>query len=573
MKKLLLLSIMSFGITFAQKELWGIRSDNSDNGQYGIIGKYDINGENSVLIRQFAYDANGSNPSSKLFMASNGKLYGTTLVGGTSQIPNEPPNGVLFEFDVILKKYTVLHNFISQGVIYKSDIIEPLPDILYGGNGSKIYKYNILSNTLTYLSGEGDNYIIGGLVKAANGFLYCQTFGNYCPPILNYVGSTNFGTIVKVDMDNNSIQKVYQLNCNIEEDGAGFSSTMVETFPNKLYGVCRGGGTYQLFGEQGKGTLFEFNTLTNTFTKKIDFDGTNLGSTPTDLVNNGNGVLYGVCRTGGSGINPWVPADINPRGTLFEYNIGLNTITKRADFGSNFSDDFTIPENDIVRLLKTTAGHYIGLTGIYRGPFRFDSTTNQVSSIFSNYIPMSKLTEICRKPSYQEFLPNTYATEVGTTFTFDVQNDNATTFVWKKETIVLPTQTTGILNLSSITTNDSGVYTCTMTNECGVTVTMNLNINVTNLAIDTIENYKQLISLYPNPTHEILNLKFPENRGLKAIKYKITNLLGQVIQEYDIPINYNKTELSIDTSNYPNGVFQLTLLTDKGNWNGKFVKE
>ena len=461
------------------------------------------------------------------------------------------------------------NNFISQGVTYKSDIIEPLPGILYGGNGSKIYKYNILSNTLTYMSGVADNYIIGGLVKASNGFLYCQSASSYCPGTTS-VGVNNYGTIIKVDMLNNTIQKIYQLNCEYTIDGAGFSSTLIEPIPNKLYGVCRDGGDYAVFGEfPEKGTLFEFDITTNILTKKVSFDGPLLGSTPTDLVVGDNGILYGVCRNGGTGINPWVPGDINPRGTLFEYNITTNTINKLADFGSNFSDG----GEDYVRLYRASIDIYIGITSLNRSPFKFNPINNQVAPIFGSNFTMNKLTEICRKPSYQEFLPNTYAPEVGTTFTFDVQNDNATTFVWKKGTMVLPTQTTGVLNLPSISKSDIGVYTCTMTNECGITVTMDLNINVTNLAVETIDDFKKLILLYPNPTKGIINLKFPENRGLKVTKYKIINSLGQIMLEKNIVKTSGTNDLEIDTSNFSSGVYQLSLVTDKGYWYGKFVKE
>lgn len=180
--------------------------------------------------------------------------------------------------------------------------------------------------------------------------------------------------------------------------------------------------------------------------------------------------------------------------------------------------------------------------------------------------------EICLKPSYQEFIINTFTPAVGTVFTYDVVNTNATTYVWKKGSTLLPAQTSGVLNLPNITTNDTGVNTCTMTNECGTTITANLNINVVNLAVDTVDDYKKLISLYPNPTKGLLNLKFQENLGLKGIKYKITNLLGQVIVENDISTS-NKNVLVIDTSSFANGLYQLTPVTDKGNWNGKFVKE
>lgn len=227
--------------------------------------------------------------------------------------------------------------------------------------------------------------------------------------------------------------------------------------------------------------------------------------------------------------------------------------------------------------MKASTGDYFGTSD--GGIFRFNSTNNSVVSPCFNCTPIStnagateSLIEICRKPSYQEFVIDTFNPCVGENFTFNVQNTNATSYVWKKGTTVLPLQSTGTLTLTNVNTNDTGVYTCTMTNECGITITANLNVNVTNLAVETVDDYKNQILLYPNPTKGIINLKFPENRGLKGLKYKITNLLGQVIIENDISTS-NKNELVIDTCSFANGVYKVTLVTDKGNWNGKFIKE
>ncbi len=573
MKKIIFLCIFTITTTFAQKELWGVATGDSFVQNYGHIAKYDINGENGLIRHSFTNDINGYNPKSKLFMASNGKLYGTTISGGTPVFPEQYGRGVIFEFDIILNKYRVVHSFENQlDISTRSDLIEPTPGILYGSTGSKVYKFNLESEILTYLTGVTDWYITGGLVKAANGYLYCQTAATYCPGTTS-VGVNNYGTIIRINMAKNSIQEVYQLSCEITFDGAVIQATLVEALSNKLFGICREGGVYYEIDnfEATGGTLFEFNSQTNTYSKKIDFNSLLDGQMPTDIVNGDNGKLYGICARGGAPVeNFWLD------GTLFEYDIVTNSIIKLFTFGGNLPPVPQTFKNPFF-LMKTTNGHFIGLldVGFNNGiPFKYDPLTNLVSggNSLGNGVFANKLTEICRKPSYQEFLIDSFSPEVGSFFSFDVQNDNATTFVWKRGTTVLPTQTTGVLNLPSVTIVDTGTYTCTMTNECGVTVTMDLNINVTNLATETIDDFKKLISLYPNPSKGLINLKFPENRGLIGIKYKIINILGQIVEENNIASS-NKSEITIDTSNFVNGVYQLTLFTDKGNWNGKFVKE
>ena len=101
----------------------------------------------------------------------------------------------------------------------------------------------------------------------------------------------------------------------------------------------------------------------------------------------------------------------------------------------------------------------------------------------------------------------------------------------------------------------------------------NIYKNNTGILLGTNEiGISQNPKIYPNPTKGILNLKFPENRGLKGFNYKITNLLGQIMEKKDISTS-GKNELSINTAGFANGVYQITIETDKGNWNEKFVKE
>lgn len=560
MKKILLTVLFANFFAFAQKELWG-GDDGAVSQTAGLIGKYGINGENGSVVHSFITNTQGSKPLSELFTASNEKIYGTTYLGGPTSVNNDG-RGVLYEYDFILNKYRVVHNLTERAVnsINSTKFIEPIPGILYCATNNVVFKLELANNSVTYLNGVADYFITGSLVKAANGHVYGSSMDVALCPNVIYVGQINPGTIIKIDMSSNSIQKVYQLPCDYSN---GLSiRALVEVTPNKLIGIAAGGGIY------GKGTLFEFNTLNNTLTKKIDFDGETMGENPVDLIDGGNGKLYGVCQNGGPAAQFW------KKGTLFEYTIATNTINTLFNFGDTDSNGFETFESPI-SLLKTSTGNLVGLCNQTK-PFLYNLSTNQMTQTCvnnCNVYGLQNLIEICRKPSYQEFVVNTFAPEVGTAFNYNINNDNATTFVWKKGNTVLPLQISGTLNFASVSLSDSGVYNCTMTNECGITVTMNLTINVSNLSVETIEDYRTLIALYPNPSKGNINIKYPENRGVKGLKYKITNLLGQTILENDIVQKPNMTEIAIETAGFANGVYQVTLITDKGNWYGKFVKK
>ena len=83
---LLILLTFNLNFTFAQKELWGVNTGSENNvndpaAYFGNITKYDINGENPIIIHEFDL-TQGAIPKGRLFLAGNGKLYGTTVEGG-----------------------------------------------------------------------------------------------------------------------------------------------------------------------------------------------------------------------------------------------------------------------------------------------------------------------------------------------------------------------------------------------------------------------------------------------------------------------------------------------------------
>ena len=71
----------------------------------GVIFEFDLSTNTYQKLAYFGSVINGGNPSDYLIQASNGKLYGTTYQG----ISNF--NGTLFEFDIATNTITTLHNF------------------------------------------------------------------------------------------------------------------------------------------------------------------------------------------------------------------------------------------------------------------------------------------------------------------------------------------------------------------------------------------------------------------------------------------------------------------------------
>jgi hypothetical protein len=76
------------------------------------------------------------------------------------------------------------------------------------------------------------------------------------------------------------------------------------------------------------------------------------------------------------------------------------------------------------------------------------------------------------------------------------------------------------------------------------------------------------ITMYPNPAKNVLNIKLPENIDVNVTSVTIANSLGQIVLK-------QKTENTtiIDVSNLQKGIYIVSLETNYGSWNGKFVKE
>jgi uncharacterized repeat protein (TIGR03803 family) len=254
-------------LTTPEGLLYGMTSQNGEYGGGTLFSAEDI-GNGTTLLGSFEGITTGRSPKGTPIKGSDGKLYGTAEFGGINDL------GVIFSYDItgLQRKLTKLLDF--DGAVKGS-------------------------------------YPTGNLVLASDGRLYGMTSAG---------GANGSGVIFSISQDGTGYTKL--LDFNGQDTGANPKGSLTEFTDGKLYGLTSSGGTY------GYGTIISVS-LTGTFTKVHDFNGTNGKSPVGDLLVDISGkVMYGVAYKGG----------VNDQGVLFRLQNG-NQFTKLYDYsvatGSN----------------------------------------------------------------------------------------------------------------------------------------------------------------------------------------------------------------------------------------------
>ena len=292
----------------------------------GTLFEWDIATNEFVKKLDFDWFDKGYGPTGDLLLAKNGNLYGMTYYGG----PNN--DGLLFEWNPVNDTYSKKLNFnlSENGVssLYHFTLAEngKLSGVsTYGGeyNSGAIYEMD----TVTYAYSKifdfnGDStgiYPSGNLIMAGNGKWYGMAShgGKYGDGVL-YEWDPASGTLIR-KLDFNGI-----------ETGRYPIGSLTEGKNGKLYGVTQRGGInghfddFLPYAQSGFGVIFEWDPVTEIFTKKFDFTGYYEQNPNSTLVRGSNGLLYGTTS--------------NSRyygiGVLFEWNPETNSFMKRVDLDS-----------------------------------------------------------------------------------------------------------------------------------------------------------------------------------------------------------------------------------------------
>lgn len=337
--------------------MYGLTTAGGATG-YGVLFEYDL--ANNILTKKVDLSGapDGNFPYGSITQASNGKLYGMTYYGGEIS-----DNGVLFEYDMptgtLTKKYEFSNTSIGQ-YPYFSALVETSNGKLYGttsaggaSGAGVLFEFDPLADTLIKkINFGGTNGVQprGKLLIAANGKMYGMTSSG---------GTNGIGVLFEYNPSTNILTN--KLNFSASANGSTPYGSLIQATNGKIYGMTQLGGSY------GYGIIFEYDTATSTFLKIMDFDGTLKGRSPYgSLLQASNGKLYGMTKLGGT----------NNQGVLFEYDLLTSTFTKKLDFDSASTGAF--PYGSLIQAINgkiygmTTAG------GAYdRGVvFEFDPATD-----------------------------------------------------------------------------------------------------------------------------------------------------------------------------------------------------
>lgn len=332
------------------------------NSNFGILFEYNTVNDSLKIRMHFDGSNSGANPYGDLYEYGNGILYGLTFLGGSINA------GVAFTYDINNNSYTKIADMLGT-----SNGRNPYGNFIAGNNGNLyaltysggtsnagvILEYDPINDTLINklnlgASGNQARNPFGSFYAATNGLFYAISYRG---------GLIQNGILFSYDYSNNVFNK--EIEFNNAPNGSNSFGSLFQASNYKLYGMTYSGGTSNL------GVLFEFDAETNTYTKKVDFDGINKGRLPYSSLIEYNGLLYGLTFSGG----------VNNAGVLFTFDPSNSNYTKVIDLdgtlhGSNPLTGLTLADNGLMYGMTSFGGlHDYGCI------FSFNPSNSTISKI------------------------------------------------------------------------------------------------------------------------------------------------------------------------------------------------
>lgn len=287
-----------------------------NGGQFGAgsIFKTDGSGNNETIQQSCFVQIEGANPAAtNLIQASDGKMYGMTSGGGANN------SGIIFRFDPVSSAYLKMLDFdgASIGSNPQGSLMQASDGMLYGMTYSG--GANGMGTIFRYdLSTSSCSNLID-FSGTSNGSSpqgsLIQGADGFLYGLTTGGGNSNMGVLFQFDPV--SLSFVKELDFNGASNGRNPEGSLVQISGGMIYGLSAQGGLHD------KGVLFQFDPQTLQYTKELDFSGTGNGETPVgSLILGSDGKLYGTTYAGGS----------NGTGVLFQYDPAGSSFAKKYDF-------------------------------------------------------------------------------------------------------------------------------------------------------------------------------------------------------------------------------------------------
>jgi uncharacterized repeat protein (TIGR03803 family) len=306
-------------------------------------------GSGTITTLAFFNGTNGAVPTS-LMTDGSGDLYGTTSGGGASD------DGTIFELAKGSSTITTLASFNgTNGASPNGGLVMDSSGNLYGttenGGASEtpdgtVFELAKGSSTITTLASFN-----GSNGASPYGSLIMDGSGNLYGTTAYGGGSnpgSNDGTIFELAKGSSTFTTLASFNGT--NDQASPSGLIMDSSGN-LYGTTGSGGASE------DGTVFELTKGSSTITTLASFNGTN-GYDPNNLIMDGSGNLYGTTENGGTANNGL--------GTIFELANGSSTVTTLASFNG---DNGSAPQ---AGLIMDGSGNLYGTTFFFQSGTVFE---------------------------------------------------------------------------------------------------------------------------------------------------------------------------------------------------------
>ncbi len=319
--------------------LYGTTYLGASNDDSGTVFKMDLDGTGFTVLKVLDTPTTGGRPIAGLIQGTDGALYGTTCLGGSSG------GGTLFKLNPNGTGFTVLHHFVNAttGSGPDAELVQGTDGALYGAayyggtNGAgTVFKLNPDGTGFTVLkhfdnTATGGNPY-GGMIQGVDGALYGTASGG---------GSFGYGTVFKLNTDGSGFAVLKHFD-NATSGNTPYAGLM-QGVDAALY------GTTYLGGSHGDGTVFKLNPDGSGFAVIKHLDSSTTGANPLgELIQGSDGALYGTLY--GTTLQGGIPGF----GTAFRMNPDGSGFTLLTSFENGLSP--------FARLLQATDGNLYGTT-------------------------------------------------------------------------------------------------------------------------------------------------------------------------------------------------------------------